>query len=94
VSGASGTITIAADISAAAGQFTFTVRGASGALSAQKEILVKIPSTLAGYVDLHTHPMGHLAFRRKLVHGAPDIGAIIRKHKELQLLGAARGFKR
>lgn len=79
VSGASGTITVSADVSAAAGQFKFTVRGTSGALSAQREIHVKIPATLAGYVDLHTHPMGHLAFGRKLVHGAPDIGAIIPK---------------
>lgn len=28
---------------------------------------------LRGVVDLHTHPMSHLAFGGKLIHGAPDI---------------------
>ncbi len=28
---------------------------------------------LSGWVDLHTHPMSHLAFGGKLFHGAPDI---------------------
>ncbi|MBX3217624.1 MAG: membrane dipeptidase [Labilithrix sp.] len=38
------------------------------------------PSTalrLRGWVDLHTHPMVHLAFGGKLVHGAPDVGSLI-----------------
>ncbi len=34
-------------------------------------------SHLRGYVDLHTHPMSHLGFGRKAMHGAPDIGMII-----------------
>jgi microsomal dipeptidase-like Zn-dependent dipeptidase len=32
---------------------------------------------LTGWVDMHTHPMSHLGFGRKLMHGAPDIGSII-----------------
>lgn len=32
---------------------------------------------LRGWVDMHTHPMSHLAFGKKLMHGAPDIGSII-----------------
>ncbi len=34
---------------------------------------------LTGYADLHTHPMSHLGFGKKLVHGAPDIGSIVPK---------------
>jgi microsomal dipeptidase-like Zn-dependent dipeptidase len=41
----------------------------------------KIPdsrrSELYGYVDMHTHPMSHLGFGKKLMHGAPDIGSIV-----------------
>lgn len=32
---------------------------------------------LAGWVDLHTHPMSHLAFAGKVFHGAPDIGSLL-----------------
>lgn len=32
---------------------------------------------LLGWVDMHTHPMAHLGFGGKLLHGAPDIGAIV-----------------
>ena len=32
---------------------------------------------LAGIVDMHTHPMSHLGFGRKAMHGVPDIGSII-----------------
>lgn len=32
---------------------------------------------LSGWVDLHTHPATHLAFGRKLVHGAPDVGSLL-----------------
>jgi microsomal dipeptidase-like Zn-dependent dipeptidase len=32
---------------------------------------------LVGYVDLHTHPMSHLGFGRKALHGAPDVGMIV-----------------
>ena len=35
------------------------------------------PSRLHGWADLHTHPMSHLAFGKKLMHGAPDIGSIV-----------------
>jgi len=30
------------------------------------------PPPLTGWVDMHTHPMSHLAFGKKLLHGAPD----------------------
>ncbi|MDC8016168.1 membrane dipeptidase [Tahibacter soli] len=32
---------------------------------------------LAGFVDMHTHPMSHLAFGGKLIHGAPDIQTLM-----------------
>jgi microsomal dipeptidase-like Zn-dependent dipeptidase len=32
---------------------------------------------LLGYVDMHTHPMIHLAFGGHLVYGAPDVGSPI-----------------
>ncbi len=32
---------------------------------------------LSGWVDLHAHPMTHLAFGGKLIHGAPDVGSLI-----------------
>lgn len=32
---------------------------------------------LKGFVDLHTHPMSYLGFGGHLVHGAPDIGALM-----------------
>ena len=35
------------------------------------------PSGLRGWVDMHTHPMSHLGFGRKAMHGAPGIGCII-----------------
>ncbi|HET7746161.1 MAG TPA: hypothetical protein VFM29_02605, partial [Vicinamibacteria bacterium] len=31
------------------------------------------PPPLHGWVDLHTHPMAHLGFGGKLLHGAPDL---------------------
>ena len=37
----------------------------------------KVP--IKGYVDMHTHPMSHLGFGKKLMHGAPDIDMIIPK---------------
>jgi microsomal dipeptidase-like Zn-dependent dipeptidase len=30
-----------------------------------------------GFVDMHTHPMAHLGFGKKLIHGVPDVGSII-----------------
>lgn len=38
---------------------------------------VATPTPLNGFVDLHTHPMSHLGFGKKLLHGAPDIGLIV-----------------
>ena len=32
---------------------------------------------LRGLVDLHTHPMSHLAMGGKLMHGAPDVGVLM-----------------
>jgi len=32
---------------------------------------------LSGWVDLHTHPMVHLAFGGKLIHGGPDEGSLL-----------------
>ncbi len=32
---------------------------------------------LFGFADLHTHPMSHLGFGRKAMHGAPDVGMLI-----------------
>lgn len=32
---------------------------------------------LSGYVDMHTHPMAHLGFGGKLLHGAPDVGTLM-----------------
>jgi microsomal dipeptidase-like Zn-dependent dipeptidase len=38
-----------------------------------------VPTTtpLKGFVDMHTHPMSHLAWGGKLVHGAPDAGILM-----------------
>ncbi|MCB1037359.1 MAG: hypothetical protein KDD47_26245, partial [Acidobacteria bacterium] len=35
------------------------------------------PQSLRGFVDLHTHPMNHLAFGGKLFHGGPDAGVLM-----------------
>jgi len=35
------------------------------------------PAPLTGWVDMHTHPMAHLAFGGKLMHGAPDLGIVM-----------------
>ena len=32
---------------------------------------------LRGWVDMHAHPMSHLAFGGKLMHGTPDVGALM-----------------
>jgi hypothetical protein len=34
-----------------------------------------LENRLSGLVDLHAHPVSHLAFGGKVVHGAPDIGS-------------------
>ncbi len=35
------------------------------------------PPPLAGWVDLHTHPMSNLAFGGLIFHGGPDVGAVL-----------------
>lgn len=40
---------------------------------------IATPSPLSGFVDLHTHPMSHLGFGKKLLHGAPDTGLLVPK---------------
>jgi microsomal dipeptidase-like Zn-dependent dipeptidase len=35
------------------------------------------PTTLRGFVDLHTHPMAQFAMGGKLLHGAPDVGILM-----------------
>ncbi len=35
------------------------------------------PVPLQGWVDMHTHPMAHLGFGGKLLHGAPDLGIVV-----------------
>ncbi len=35
------------------------------------------PGKLRGFADLHTHPMSHLGFGRKALHGAPDVGILL-----------------
>lgn len=32
---------------------------------------------LKGFADLHTHPLANLAWGRKLIHGGPDVGALL-----------------
>lgn len=36
-----------------------------------------VNEALRGWVDMHTHPMSHLGFGKKLMHGAPDAGSLI-----------------
>lgn len=33
--------------------------------------------SLNGWADMHTHPMSHLGFGGKLIHGAPDVGILV-----------------
>lgn len=35
------------------------------------------PPPLHGWVDMHAHPMAHLGFGGKLLHGAPDLGIVM-----------------
>lgn len=37
----------------------------------------KRPTELWGLVDMHTHPMSHLGFGQKALHGAPDVGCLL-----------------
>jgi microsomal dipeptidase-like Zn-dependent dipeptidase len=60
--------------------FPVTVRNPDGKTTAPFltfKIFPPPPPPLKGWVDLHTHPMIHLAFGGKLVHGAPDIGSLL-----------------
>ena len=38
---------------------------------------VNVAELLAGWVDLHTHPMINLAFGGKLIHGGVDVGSLL-----------------
>ncbi len=38
---------------------------------------IPTPTPLKGWVDMHTHPMSHLGFGKKVMYGAPDIGSIV-----------------
>ncbi|MBX3264792.1 MAG: membrane dipeptidase [Labilithrix sp.] len=59
--------------------------GATPALTAPPPALTNAPKPalpapalrLRGWVDLHAHPMIHVAFGGKLVHGAPDVGSLV-----------------
>ncbi len=53
-------------------------------------INVRLP--LDGWVDLHTHPMSHLAFGGKLFHGAPDVGSLV-PAAERPFLQCAKDFR-
>jgi len=54
---------------------------------------------LEGWVDMHAHPMAHLAFGGKVIHGAPDTSTIIsvipgdcnRKYETTRNIGEALG---
>lgn len=46
-----------------------------GPMQAQAPLLGPVP--LRGWVDMHAHPMAHLAFGGKFLHGAPDVGCLI-----------------
>src|SRR4051794_36412312 len=43
--------------------------------AAEKPATQSVP--LYGWVDMHTHPMSHLAFGGKLLHGSPDLGIVV-----------------
>lgn len=45
---------------------------------------------LRGWVDLHTHPMAHLAFGGMLINGAPDVGSLRRGGCEGDKYGRVR----
>ncbi|MDW8087130.1 MAG: membrane dipeptidase [Candidatus Calescibacterium sp.] len=37
----------------------------------------RVSPALRGWVDLHTHPMAHLGFGRRVFHGAPDVDILM-----------------
>ncbi len=51
----------------------------SGAIAESPETVgaTVAPAPLQGWVDMHTHPMAHLAFGGKLLQGAPDLGILM-----------------
>lgn len=54
------------------------VTSISGSLPLRvSEMWAAIDQPLWGWADLHTHPMSHLGFGGKALHGAPDKGIII-----------------
>jgi microsomal dipeptidase-like Zn-dependent dipeptidase len=58
---------------------TPVVTASSAVGAARRWSLEPIVSTqrLHGWADLHTHPMSHLGFGKKLMHGVPDVGSLI-----------------
>jgi hypothetical protein len=51
------------------------VRAQSGVRTVElKRKLNQGRGPLKGFVDLHTHPLNHISFGGKLLHGAPDTG--------------------
>jgi microsomal dipeptidase-like Zn-dependent dipeptidase len=46
-------------------------------LSTIRNAAVLSKPALKGWVDLHAHPMAHLGFGKKLIHGAPDVGSLV-----------------
>ncbi|HOY21013.1 MAG TPA: RICIN domain-containing protein [Haliscomenobacter sp.] len=40
-------------------------------------LITRLNTQLTGYVDMHTHPMSHLGFGGKLIHGAPDVDILV-----------------
>lgn len=47
---------------------------------------------LTGLVDMHAHPMAHLAYAGKFLHGAPDVGCLIPTDAECQSLVTANSM--
>lgn len=46
-------------------------------LKVDPKVVGTLKGKLPGYVDLHAHPMSHLGFGRKAMHGAPDVGILM-----------------
>jgi microsomal dipeptidase-like Zn-dependent dipeptidase len=40
-------------------------------------LLMSSKQALRGWVDMHTHPMAHLSFSGKLIHGGTDVGSLL-----------------
>ncbi len=48
---------------------------------------------LTGLVDMHAHPMAHLAYAGKFLHGAPDLGCLLPTDAECQSLVTATSME-